>query len=867
MSLTSIAEPFSIACFSSFMLPTTFRFVVVILLVSGVVVAATDEPSDMAGFSSVVRPFIQAHCVGCHGPTNQEGNLRLDTLQPNFSDPLTTSQWAEVVHSINGHQMPPEDEQQPPPQDAAMFAEWIEGKMAESEIAKRSNRVVLRRMNRAEYNNTIRDLVGVDFDPADEFPEDPPAGGFDNIGEALTFSPLQMELYYAAARKILDRALVEGEQPKPIKWHFEPEDNTEGGDRYRVKHDGNNILLNDGENPTHDGFTVIHHDSWNKGIGFRDFQLPAEGEYIIRFRAAGRVPTREQVVASARTILENRRDEQVAKKPDSKKREDERVEKDVEHFRQDRMYDYGPPRVKVGIDLGGTPLVVTDIDVDAVESMPQTYEVHAHFTTEKAGVRLNYSYSVPRVLENFWMQGRDEFARPELMVDWVELEGPIHPVWPPEIHTRILFDSPNKATNELAYAREVITRFMGWAYRRPPTTVEIDAKLALFEKLRDDKPSFVEAIKVPLAAVLASPNFLFLVEPAGVVDQPHRLTPYELASRLSYFLWSSMPDFELLSLAKTGKLSDRAVMDAQVDRMLADPKSDAFIENFAGQWLGLRNVGANPPAEALYPKYDRHLEVSMVRETESFFAEILRNDVDARNLIKSDFVTINERLARFYGIAGVKGDSFRRVAVEPDSHRGGLVTQASIHCITSNGTRTSPVTRGVWVLKTLLGKDPGLPVANVGEIPTNVPGIDKATVRDRLEIHRRNPACARCHNKIDPLGFALENYNACGEWRDQEGHGYNGRIDKNDPVIDAAAKMPDGTEFTGVAGLQDQLIKNEDLFFNSLASQLATYALGRELGFSDRPLVHTVVEDLKANQYTLRSMIHAIVKSEQFNTK
>lgn len=238
-----------------------------------------------------------------------------------------------------------------------------------------------------------------------------------------------------------------------------------------------------------------------------------------------------------------------------------------------------------------------------------------------------------------------------------------------------------------------------------------------------------------------------------------------------------------------------------------------------------------------------------------------------RSLIKSDFVTINERLARFYGIPGVKGDAFRRVPATPESHRGGLVTQASIHCITSNGTRTSPVTRGVWVMKTMLGTDPGVPVANVGEIPIKVPGLDKATVRDRLEIHRHNPACARCHDKIDPLGFALENFNACGEWRDREGHGYNGRIEKNDPLIDGSAKMLDGSEFKGVEGLQSQLLKKEDLFLTGLASQMTTYAIGRELGFSDRAAVREFVATMKQYQYTLRSLIAAIVTSEAFNTK
>ncbi|MCC2669322.1 MAG: hypothetical protein K0Q72_1793, partial [Armatimonadetes bacterium] len=310
-----------------------------------------------------------------------------------------------------------------------------------------------------------------------------------------------------------------------------------------------------------------------------------------------------------------------------------------------------------------------------------------------------------------------------------------------------------------------------------------------------------------------------------------------------------------------------AVLGAQVDRMLADPKSDAFVKNFAGQWLGLRKVGANPPAQTLYPEYDRHLEISMVRETEGFFAEILRHDVDARSFIKSDFLTINERLARFYGIPGVKGDAIRRVPAPPGSHRGGLVTQASIQSLTSNGTRTSPVTRGVWILRTLLGMDPGLPVANVGEIASKVPGIDKATVRQRLQIHRENPACARCHDKIDPLGFALENFNACGEWRDREGHGYQGRIDANDPLIDASAKMPDGATVQGVEGLQAELLKQEDRFLSTLAAQVATYALGRELGFSDDAALKSHVAAMKRSRYTLRSLLTSIVTSEPFNTK
>ena len=830
------------------------------IIVSFSVTALAQTP-DAAGFAKVVQPFIKEHCTQCHGPEKQKGKLRLDTLPNNFADPATTAKWAEVVNSVNGHQMPPEDEKQPPAVAAGAFAGWLENALAQGEIAKRSARVVMRRINREEYNNTIRDLVGVDFHPADKFPEDPPAGGFDNIGQALTISPLHLELYYAAARQILDRALVEGEQPPKVLWRFEPEENTLGGDRYRVKRDANNILLNDGKNETENGFTVVHHESWDKGIGFRDFKLKDAGEYIIRFRAAGRVPSREQVVASAEKILAARRDEQDAKNPKGKEYTQREYDNSLAHFKTARIYEYGPPRVKLGQTLGGTPRVIAELDIDAPLAEPKTYEVRAYFTKDSAGVELDYAYDIPKVLENFWMQGRDNFARPELLVDWVELEGPIHPTWPPASHTRVL--GAASAKDEKAQARDILARFMARAYRRPVTPDELAAKLALFDKLRPEKPSFTEAMKTPLAAVLSSPHFLFLVEPEAA--QPRKLSAYELASRLSYWLWSTMPDDELFKQAATGELTKPAVLAAQVNRLLADPRSDAFIKNFTGQWLGLRKIGANPPSKNLYPEYDRHLELSIARETEGFFAEILRHDLDARALIKSDFITINERLARFYGIPGVKGDAIRRVPAA--EHRGGLVTQASIHSLTSNGTRTSPVTRGVWVMRTMLGIDPGLPVANVGEIPNKVPGLDKATVRQRLQIHRENAACARCHDRIDPLGFALENFNAAGEWRDREGHGYQGRIEKNDPLIDAKSKMLDGTEITGVEGLQAALLKQEDLFLTALANQLATYALGRELGFSDRPTIRAAVTAMKAHRTTLRTLLQTIATSELFTTK
>jgi hypothetical protein len=455
-------------------------------------------------------------------------------------------------------------------------------------------------------------------------------------------------------------------------------------------------------------------------------------------------------------------------------------------------------------------------------------------------------------------------------VEWFEIEGPLYDAWPPTSHTNILFGSTTGATDEHRYATDVLTKFMRRAYRRPVSTEEVAAKVRHFDLARQEGATLVEAIKRPLAAVLISPHFLYLAEPTCANSRT--LTPHELANRLSYFIWSSMPDAELLASADSGALATPSERSRQAVRMLANPRSEALVRNFTGQWLGLRDVGNNPPASDLYPQYDRHLETSIVSESESFFREIMSNDIDARSLIKSDFVTVNERLARFYGInavhekesAKVRGDHFRKVMVPAGINRGGIVTQASILTTTSNGTRTSPVKRGTWVLKNLLNMDPGLPVANVGDIAPKVPGIDKATVRKRLEIHRSLEQCARCHNKIDPLGFALENFNAAGEWRDREGFGYKGRIERNDPLIDASAEMVDGTKIVGVAGLQNALMGQNELFLSCLAGKLITYAMGREMGLADQPLIIAAVDHMKQNKYTLRSLVEFITMSNEF---
>ena len=925
---------------------------------------------DSAGFQKTVAPFLKQHCERCHGSDVQEGRFRIDQNLPNdFFSHSAKEKWGEVANVLGSHEMPPKDEPQPSAAEAATVTDWIRVQMLGAERLQRSGTATLRRLNRTEYRNTIRDLTGVEFDVSG-FPLDALAGGFNNNGAALSTSPLLMELYVAAAAQILDRALVSGPQPNTVRWRFEVDTGNDDGNRIRLD-ERNNPIVNGGENPVENGFKVLHHNAWNKTLNARDFRVPVAGDYIVRVRAGGKVPSREAIVTSARKILEHRREGQLKENPGGKQWHDQAFEADLKHFETSPVYDYGSPRLKLTVQLGPQPRTVGEFDVPASVDNPAVYEFKTRFTTESAGVTVEYAYDVPTVSENFWLQSSDVFERPVAYVDWMEIEGPVYDSsgtekavrekpapeakdrnrdaskdvkkaakknakqemkpgpgkiaskerpaanstenskandgepWPPKSHRLLLPDPiPKPAQLQAEAARKALSAFMEKAYRRPVSPTEVMAKLSLYEGARKDGADFLDAIKLSFTAVLASPDFLFLSEgleapasagkpgaataakkpkipvapklagdegerdsPNPVADQPRRLTEYQLANRLSYFLWSTMPDDELFRLAAAGKLREPAILKVQLLRMLDDPKSNEFIVNFADQWLGLRDVGANPPATDLFPQYDRHLETSMVAESRAFFRHILQNDASVLDFVSSDYVVINERLARFYGIGGVKGDEFRQVSVPEGVERGGLVTQASMLCTTSNGTRTSPVKRGTWIMKNILGVDPGLPVANAGDIAPKVPGIDNATVRQRLEIHRTLPLCARCHSKIDPLGFALENFNASGEYRRQEGFGYKGRIDPNDPLIDASSQLPDGTPIVGVTGLRNAILAKEDLFLACLTRKLFTYALGRELGLADDAIVAGGVQHLKSNGYRLKDLLLFIISSDEFQSR
>lgn len=823
---------------------------------------------DNQTFQQVVRPLLEKHCVRCHGKKKQESSFRVDRLSADMVLDKSAETWHELINRVNGGEMPPKTEPQLSNKELNQLNDWVfDGLKRASEAVRDSGgQIVIRRLNRQEYNNTIRDLVGVPFDAGEDFPADPAVYGFDNVGSALSVSPLHMEKYVRAARKVLDRALVTGERPKRERWRIQAERRSREDRGYYFENDakyGNTGVYKTREEKADRGRLILwalggtsrHFPSdeyyhlrpvektrFNghtlKGIGFT---YPVPGEYIIRVRAYG-------------------------------------------HYSKPGMPGdnlFGPPRLSV--TSNGRPVLVCD--VPARKDSPQIYETRFYSESLKTNIyvrnRRDYADQlISRDVGRFGVWSIDR-PIPYLAVDWYEIDGPVYEAWPPKSHTRILFPSKSR-DNEQAYAREVLEAFISRAFRRPAQAEEVERYLTGFQRARPNKPNFVEAIKVPLIAVLCSPSFLFLSEPMPIAANnlnqnatnssseasPRTLNEYELASRLSYFLWSSMPDEELFRLARDGKLHDAGVLDRQVHRMLKDPKSRSLVENFTGQWLGLRKLGDVVPDRKRFPLYDDHLQRSLESEAYRFFAEILHNDLSVINFIDSDFCMLNERLARFYGVKGVVGDHFRKVPIERDHHRGGLLTQGGMLTLTSNGTRTSPVKRGVWILKNILGTPPSPPPPDAGEIPPpKVPGANQATVRQRLALHRSVPACAACHAKIDPLGFALENFDGSGMYRERESSRSQLHPHPQDPPVDSRGTLPNGREFKGVLELKKILLAEEDKFLGCLAEKMLVYALGRGLNYADRETVARLRESMKKKDDHLRGLITSIVKTKAFQTK
>lgn len=784
--------------------------------------ALADDPAPDA----LAQAFLASHCQSCHAEGQDKGRMRLDQLAADFSDRANLERWRRVRVQLERGAMPPADQPRPPAESLRTMLDWIDRRMADAE-AKRvasQGRVVLRRLNRVEYQNTLRDLLGVEVDLSDLLPEDVAAGGFDNSAEALHVSPFLLESYLAAADRALDAAIVNGPRPPTLQRRFDIKNEKTvkpTGSVYRHVDDG-----------------VAIFSSWvsaNIQVTLWQFQTRGRGRYRFRISAHGFQtdrPVTFHVMAGPMNAAA-----------------------------QQYLIDYFsvPP---------DEPTVVEFVE-------PMESQLTIRIIADRLG-------AIPPEVERV---GAENYQGPGLVVQWVDIEGPLIDSWPPPSHRQIFGDlklAPVPGANSsgdrrlevsspepLADAEAILRRFARRAFRRPVGDDELRPLLARVRAELDAGRGFERALRVALRAVLVSPHFLFLHERPGQLDD------FALATRLSYFLWSSQPDDELLELAEQGRLGDPETLREQVERLLSDPKAAAFTRNFSGQWLGLRGIDATTPDHQLYPEYDDSLKVSMVKEVLLFFEELLREDLSLTNFVASDFGMLNGRLAEHYGIEGVPpGLQFQRVTLPPGCHRGGVLTMGAVLKVTANGTTTSPVLRGAWVLDRILGTPPPRPTVDVEAVEPDIRGA--TTIRQQLAKHRERAECAGCHQQIDPPGFALESFDVIGGWRERYrsiGEGQPAVVDgrtmryRLGPAVDAADALPDGRQFADIDEYKRLLLADKDLLARGLAHKLLAYATGAAPTIADEPELQALVARVRERDYGLRSLVHEVVQSRLFQHK
>jgi hypothetical protein len=802
------------------------------------------------GAEAVSESFLKQHCIACHGEKKQKGELRLDTLSRDFSDALVAGRWADVLEKINAQEMPPEDETQPAPGERARFVEQVAVALKQGEAARLAKRepVSLRKLTREEFALTIESLLGVQYVAADPggLTEDADWNGFERIGSVLTIAPSHIEKHLAIARAVLAEALPE-KRPEPMKFRRAGcEMVGSPADWKRAREQG-----------VADKARVQIWPNWlNRRAG--PARLAADGLYRVRLQVSG-LP--------------------------------------VAGGEAPHLVVYAP-------DLDR---VLFEKDVTAPEDQPEVIEFTTHLMAGTHTVMLQNTASGPSFNNyssrdggkygayfNVRDNGRspwqnkltDEDGKPLwpfLLVDWVEWEGPLQSE-AQRVAEKIFVPADFADRAQVSAA---LSRFAERAFRRPPRGDELERLMKIFDrevaaaekfdaeratlkppaKRGSPGPSGTAnasaAFKTAMASVLCAKDFLYLVEGAPE-RKDGRLDAWELASRLSYFLWSTMPDDALFAAARNGSLLRPEVLRAHFKRMMADEKARRFCEDFPRSWLQLRKLGMFPPDKKLYPDYSKQLEACMARETTAFFREVLEKNLTLREFLRSDWTMLNGTLARYYGVPGVESDEFRRVSLRPEHHRGGLLTQASILSLTSDGTRHRPVHRGKWVVEAILGKSVPPPPGNVDAIEPTPPDQPKATLRQKLDAHKKDASCAECHRKIDPLGLAFDHYDAIGRWRTKEA--MSDGVGDN-PKVDASGELPDGRKFADQDEFKTLLLADLDAFNTALAEKLAMFALRRAMTYDDRAPLAAIAGKSKAADYKLGALIEAVVMSELFQTR
>jgi len=867
---------------------------------------AADRPASPA-VSSATQPLLASHCLKCHGPEDTSGGFRIDTLPARIDSVGAADRWQKVLDVLNSGEMPPDDEKQI---DAAAKADLLDDLAHVMVVARKSlgdsgGEVTMRRLNRREYGNTLRDLLGVDVDVR-ELPADVQAGRFDTVGSGLFVSADQIEQYQSLGISAVNEAWkryggnravrklhVEAEEGTTAKirkslekrldarerfltWRkgveeaaLKPENQTAVAEIRKGKPDDPEAIFNAWErlqgapSPKDFGWNdVIHarHEAetdWKLYVPhhkayashplvetgallsvndvyvhpYHPFNLPSDwppGDYVLRLRIAALDDTPP-------------------------------VRRFIEYGR--RHQDYALEGCRQVTGTMETPQIL-EIPISITAGGCRSfwiYEKGVHDTNEKAHRFFFDAFHANGVGPPF-----------AIWIDWIEAEGPLHadrPA-PPALAELLSVPPVDKPTATKASTEEeirgVLERFATRAFRgRAPDAAYLDRLVAIFHRHRDAGKAFREAVSEPLSIVLSSPHFLYLSEPVGEQDR-RELDDLELASRLSYFLWSSPPDEALLEAAREGELEKPEGRAAQVDRMLADSRSREFIEAFTHQWLGLERLDFFQFNDTLYPEYDLATKALSRQEVFETIGCLIRENLSLKNLLTSEFVVVNAGLARYYGLDGVSGDEFCVVKLPAESPRGGLLGMAAVMAMGSNGEHSSPVERGAWVLRKLL-HDPPPPA------PPNVPQLARLegrllTTRERLKLHQEEPQCASCHRRIDPIGFGLENFDAVGRWRTEDSYGKEGVGTKKWP-IDPAGALHGGPEFKDFFELRKMIASKPEAFATGFTEALLEYALGRPCGFSDDELVKAIVKRAADKDYSVREFVHAVVQSLAFRTK
>ncbi len=753
-------------------------------LCAGLAAASGHAAENAAGpvtLKEHIQPLLKEFCVDCHNDEKHKGDFNMAPFLNNPNLIEHRKAWEKVLEFVESREMPPDKKPQPTQEQRDALMHFIEGQLSKADCTGPANpgKVTIRRLNKEEYKNTIRDLLGVHFEPED-FPNDEVGYGFDNIGDVLSLPPMLMEKYLAAAEEIVQKAVVLDAPSKPVKKRLRGDEFASGSDAIRAMTNKTLGLYREGEANS-------------------KAQFPHPGEYTFRVRASADLA--------------------------------------------------GPELPKLTLGVGGKTLTTFEIGNGGKSA---TYEFKTTLPPGSHRVTLGF-------LNNYNdANNADPKLRGDrnIFVEYVEIESPPGP--PPALpdsHKRLITRMPQPG-QEREVALEILGRFLPEAYRRPVDKTEVERVAKFVEIAQQNGGSFLEGVQASLQAALCSPHFLFRweLDPAGAKPGvPRELTDYEVASRLSYFLWSTKPDPELFALAAKSELRKPEVLEQQIARMVKDWRIRAFVNNFGGQWLQIRNIWEVDIDREIFPQWRDNLKGLMKEETERFLEAFIREDRPVNELLDADFTFLNEELASYYGISGVQGKDFRRVTLPKDSPRGGVITMGSVLVSTSTPTRTAPVIRGKWILEQILGTPPPPPPPDVPPLPEQKQVSQTASLRQRLEQHRSQADCAGCHNRMDPLGFALENFDAAGAWREMDGKF----------PIDASGKLTSGASFNGARDLK-QVLKANKNFVHGLTEKMLTYALGRGLEHYDKCAIENVMAQLAKRENRFSALVIGIVTSDPF---